>query len=319
MEGNIPEKMRQRNLDLVLQLLSQQGSLSAKALAAATGLSVVSIHKLIDQLQTRDLLREEPQLVKTRGRSARLFAVNPTAYALLSVRLFEGNAGQMLAKMEVIDLAGTRATALVTQPVTTPAALIAQLQTLVQQASQPPRVVVIGLPGVSVAQRLQVTDVAGWQQVQLASLVEQALHLPVQVINDVNAVTYGGVGRVDPQASAVGLYYPRQFGPGVGIVHAGTIITGAHGLAGEIASSPAYQQATYPLADLPTRITQDVQTLVSLLDPAYVFLYTPKHTVTLPQLGLTVQVQTQREFDDDYCYGLLRLGRQMVYQAVLAQ
>ena len=122
MEGNIPEKMRQRNLDLVLQLLSQQGPLSAKALAAATGLSVVSIHKLIDQLQTRDLLREEPQLVKTRGRSARLFAVNQTAYALLSVRLFEGAAGQMLAKMEVIDLAGTRATALVTQPVTTPAA-----------------------------------------------------------------------------------------------------------------------------------------------------------------------------------------------------
>ena len=311
--------MRQRNFDLDLQVRGPQGPLAAKALAAATGVIVVNIQKLIDHLQPRALLREEPQLVKTRGRSARLFAVNPAAYALLSVRLFEGAAGQMLAKIEVIDLAGTRATPLVTRPVTTPAALIDQLQTLVQQASQPPRVVVIGLPGVSVAQRLQVTDVAGWQQVQLATLVQQALSLPVQVINDVNAMTYGGVGRVDPQTSAIGLYYPRQFGPGVGIVHAGTIIAGAHGLAGEIASSPAYQQATYPLADLATRITQDVQTLVSLLDPAYVFLYTPQHTVTLPQLRLTAQVQTARDFDDDYCYGLLRLGRQMVYQAVLTQ
>ena len=130
MEGNIPKKMRQRNLDLVLQLLSQQGPLSAKALAATTGLSVVSIHKLIDQLQTRALLREEPQLAKTRGRSARLYAVNPGAYALLSVRLFEGAAGQMWAEIEIIDLAGTRAQPLVTRPLTTPAHLISQPQTL---------------------------------------------------------------------------------------------------------------------------------------------------------------------------------------------
>ncbi|GEO66946.1 ROK family protein [Levilactobacillus spicheri] len=329
MQGNIPEKMRQRNLHLILKTIITEGSLSVKQLATYTGLSVMSVHNLINVLQAYHLIKTDPHPVKTRGRSAACFVADTTTFSLLSIRIFEHLNG-MTAKLEIIDLGGKRLAGILEQPISTPESLLNLAQQLLKTVNRRPQGTIIGLPGAEIASKVSISDLPGWHDVKLSRYFYEQTAIKTTIINDVTALTYGAIGKLDSDGSAVGLYYPLNFGPGMGIVLHGHSENGTTGMAGEIASGPAYQGQTFPIAatEFQKIVARDVLNVATILDPQAVFIYAPAHPqLDAEQLQATVQadqpllthcqLKLDGDFDDDYCFGLLRFGREIIYRDLI--
>ena len=217
MQGNIPEKMRQRNLHLILKTIITEGSLSVKQLSNYTGLSVMSVHNLINVLQSYHLIKTDPHPAKTRGRSATCFIADTTTFSLLSIRIFE-KLDHMAAKLEIIDLGGKRLAGILEQTITTPESLLNLTQQLLKTAKRRPQGIIIGLPGAEIANKVSISDLVGWRNIKLSRFFYEQTAIKTTIVNDVTALTYGALGKLDPNGSAVGLYYPLNFAPGMGIV-----------------------------------------------------------------------------------------------------
>lgn len=329
MKGNIPEKMRKRNLQLILEALSNDNAMSVKELSAYTGLSVVSIHKLLDQLNTDNLIKESNEVVKTRGRSATQYALNYAGFSILSVRIFESTE-QMHAKIEIIDLAGSRlSTDIFDYQITDVSSLMRAIQSLLGDAQRRPNVIIIGIPGVESNHRVNISDLTDWTNLNLSQEVATQTGIYTKVVNDANAMTYGAIGKVNSSGSAIGIYYPLMFAPGIGIIHQGQPLIGEHGLAGEIASGPYYEQQVFPIKDFTAIVVRDVQSLVTITDPDYVFIFAPQHQLNGSDVVAQLvdkhaffkqyQFKFDTDFDDDYCFGLLRFGRELVFNQLINQ
>lgn len=329
MQGNIPEKMRQRNLHLILKTIITEGSLSVKQLSNYTGLSVMSVHNLINVLQSYHLIKTDPHPAKTRGRSATCFIADTTTFSLLSIRIFE-KLDHMAAKLEIIDLGGKRLAGILEQTITTPESLLNLTQQLLKTAKRRPQGIIIGLPGAEIANKVSISDLVGWRNIKLSRFFYEQTAIKTTIVNDVTALTYGALGKLDPNGSAVGLYYPLNFAPGMGIVLHGRSENGTTGMAGEIASGPAYHGQNFPIAttEFPNVVTRDVLNVATILDPQAVFIYAPAHSqldTTQLQKNILVQqpllahcqLKLDGNFDDDYCFGLLRFGREIIYDDLI--
>lgn len=327
MKGNIPEKMRKRNLHLILQALSSDAAMSVKELSDYTGLSVVSIHKLLEILINDHLIKESVQIAKTRGRSATQYILDYEAFSILSVRIFEGPQN-MIYKMEIIDLAGKRLSSdIVENKIDSLETLTLGIKRLLSETDAQPKIIILGIPGVEVANKLLISDIKDWSQLNLANTIAQSTDIFTKVVNDVNAVAYGAIGKVNPDSSAIALYYPLMFAPGSAIIINGKTISGVNGTAGEIASSSNYEHQIYPIDNINNAVQRDIQNLTSLIDPKYVMVYAPQHQLDIASIQKKLhskgplfkdyQLIFNGDFDDDYCFGLLRFGRELVYNKLI--
>jgi hypothetical protein len=92
-----------------------------------------------------------------------------------------------------------------------------------------------GLPGVEENGLIQSNDYGDLVGDAFMEYYRHKYGVPVLFINDVNAAVKGCFARLSPKSTClVGIYFPRTFPPGAGLVINGEIYTGAHHYAGEI-------------------------------------------------------------------------------------
>ncbi len=137
---------------------------------------------------------------------------------------------------EILD----HAPPIATQDFATPKALIATILRAIEdlQARHPNvRAVGIGVPGFVDFEKgmvLNLTNVRGWQDIPLKSILEEELKLPVAAENDVNCMAYAewklGAGRGYNHLVCIAL----GTGVGGGVVVNGQMVRGAKFAAGEI-------------------------------------------------------------------------------------
>lgn len=321
MKGNIPEKMRRHNLRLILDILTEKKELSAHQLSRETGLSVVSINKLLSTLKDLKLIKISKQNLKTRGRRANCYELELTKYSILSVRIFE-RTSCLIAKMEIIDLGGKRLSpGLIEKKINSVGELLAGIQELLSHKKILPAFLVIGLPKIS-KEKITRQNMDWLNPKFIKAVLTTTFALPCQVVKDANAIAYGAAGRVDFKASAISIYYPLHFCPRAGMVNKGTLINGTHNDAGEFYLSQ--KTAKVSLAD---RISKDIITLASLIDPEYVFIFAPNQKIEKTVIEKKIKATDfnfndykyffNDHFDDRYCYGLLRLGQEKIYDHLL--
>jgi hypothetical protein len=188
------------------------------------------------------------------------------------VRIFESG-NEMIGKMEIVDLAGKRLFGLVEKTIKQVEDILTGVQELLAAANKQPEVIMLGVPGIEIMNKMEYVDLASLQSQNLSQYFQEQTQINTYVVNDANAVAYGAIGRLDVGASLVSLYYPYQFGPGVGIVINGKPMIGANGAAGEIAAGPFYESQKFPVLDLTSAVVRDVQNLVTLIDPKYIVVY----------------------------------------------
>ncbi|MFJ3902966.1 ROK family protein [Streptomyces sp. NPDC090025] len=239
-----PQRLRSGNERLLLDLLRSGGPTSRAQLARTTGLSKPTVSSALASLEGAGLVREAGLHTPERGRSAVLYAPDPTAgYALgidigrswLRVALADLD-GAVVARSEVRNQARTSG----------PMAelVVSTARELMESSGVEPAKVaqaVVGTPGVYDEGRHRVRlaqHLPGWGRPGLFDRMRDGLGVPLAVHNDANLAALGeytsGVGT----GSRLFVYLMIGTGLGMGVVSEGRLFTGAHGGAGEIGFLP---------------------------------------------------------------------------------
>lgn len=239
--------MKEINLNIVFNLIRSQGPLSRSDIARHTGLSVGAVTSLTGKLLASTFIREVGKGQSRVGRPSVPLALNPSASFVVGIKLVE-QSGVKLAGQSIV-VAVTNLEAAVVHSRHTPVNNLrdpqAAIETIIQavedslEESAVPRSKVmgigIGLGGLIDSQQgiCRYSPFLGWRQVPLAQLIEQRLHLPVYIENDVNTLTIAeqwfGAGRGLSHFLVVTI----GSGIGAGVVTNGQIYRGAGGGAGE--------------------------------------------------------------------------------------
>ncbi|KAB0677720.1 ROK family transcriptional regulator [Aureimonas leprariae] len=242
-----PRRVRQSNEVAALRALLQFGSLSRAELARKLRLNRSSSGHIIAGLTADGLVREvaadaspeRPGRLRA-GRPGILLQLVPEASFFLGVEI-----GVEHISVVELDLAAVAVSTSV-EPLDGPSIGVeAAVERAVRQAFQ-------AIPeerwhrcegvGVSVPAQMNrhgfvtVAPLLGWRELYPAEIVRQALPIRVPVLaeNDANAFAIGaGYGRPSSE-TGVTLFIVLESGVGGGIIVDGTLLRGAHGLAGEI-------------------------------------------------------------------------------------
>ncbi len=303
---------RQRNLLTMLNLLQQDSSQSAKDLSTQTGLSIVSINKLLDVLDNKQLITNG--FLNTPGRRAKTYQLRADAGKLGIIQLIENN-GKIQITYFLCDLLGQ--VYLRKEAAKSLDSLDYLLDFIKNMAAKDqPDKIIVGIPGVELNALLQISDVQSLQGINLSAAITTATGIDSSIVNDVNASTYGANEKSSSENITVGIYFPKSFGPGVGIVINNHLLHGADGLTGEI------QFGTVSSENKTQEIIQHLQNIISLLNPNLIIAYIEKLNLSDTEINHIKQTIDRKlplhqnyslnfdhNFENDYLTGLIAIGR----------
>lgn len=240
-----PPLLRRLNESAVLEAIRKHGPMSRARLARQLSLSKSTVSEIVGTLLERRLVREvSRERPGPAGRHATLLDIVPEAGFVAGV-----DCGGTLVRAAVADLKGAvRArrsdlTAHESLP-----ALVDQLATEVARAAaqagaQAERLlaVAVGVPGAVRAADSAIQlcpNVPFLEGVNLAELLQQRLHCPVVVDNDVNLGAVGEKWRGCAANFTDFAYLAVGTGVGMGVILNGSLYRGSHGFAGEVGYLP---------------------------------------------------------------------------------
>lgn len=243
--------MRAINRSTVLSQIKTVGPIPRAELARRTQLSPATITGITAELIQEGLVYEKEMGDSSGGRRPIRLAVNPRGGYVVGAKVMEDHVVGAMTDLE----ATLRAKSTLPLGEKTPAAvaivlgrlvsaLLAQLPKLEEQAGEStaggfpsPRLMGlgVGLAGIVDASQgiVRQSPFFGWKNVPLREMIQEQVHLPVYLDNDVNTLAYtekwfgAGQGINDFLVVTVGR------GVGMGIVVNGQLYNGARGGAGE--------------------------------------------------------------------------------------
>ena len=328
MDKNIPELMRERNFKVIIQTIIQNGSLSSKKIADNTGLSVVSINKLIKILTEKGIVTSSLQKVSTGGRRAIQYTINGNNFNLLTIRILEIDQ-KMVAKLEIINLNGYIISKNDLQvEIIHPEDLSESIKKMLQEQKVIPDLIIIGTSGVESTQKMILSDIPGLSEVNLEQYLFEHTNITAKVINDVNAMVLG-ISKNNQEDNIVGIYYPKNYAPGVGLLISGHLVLGKSGAAGEISLGPSYKNTHYPMKQdvFEKYLLNDLQAIIALLDPNRIVVFAPERKIDKHKLSKDLHdrihqisettIDFDKNIDQTYRNGLINYGREKIFEKII--
>ncbi|ABS15199.1 MULTISPECIES: ROK family protein [Brucella] len=235
--GKNPERIRDHNRRVVLDVVRRHGPLGRMHIARLTHLTAQAIANIVDELVSENLLMQLGRLKKGRGQPPIQFAVNPEGAMTIGVEM-----GSTHMVTTVLDLSGKPRTQHV-RPIqdVSPERLSTQLRKEVDavKTSFPARLLGIGvvMPGpfdIEGMSSVGPTTLPGWSGIDAAAVLSEACGESVLVENDANAAAVGE--RLFGAGHAISNFAMIYFGAGIGLgmIQDGAPFRGAFGNAGEI-------------------------------------------------------------------------------------
>ena len=228
------------NRNLLLNMIRREGQISRTQLTEMSGLSVGAVSGIINELLAADWVFATGEGDYTGGRRQTLLRLNPEAGYAVGLKLMEDRIVSAVTDFEATILTHDE------HPFTfdeDPDRVSDILATVIKTSMIRSNVSAerffgagIGLAGVinGHSGTVRYSPFFGWQDVPLADLVNQRIHVPVFVENDVNALTITeqlfGAGR--RHLNFVVVTVGR--GIGMGMVINGQLYQGSNGGAGEV-------------------------------------------------------------------------------------
>lgn len=242
-KGSNAERSRYRNRQAVLEQVRTAGTIGRAEIARALSLTTQTVSNIIAELSNDGLLLEKGRLSGGRGLPAMQYALNPKGGYALGIEVRPDAIFAALLDMEGCSVSTERVALQGSDPANVLSqAKILYAKTLENVPSARGRMLGAGvvMPGpfglTGIADKS--TDLIGWQEVDATTLFAEALELPVVVSNDANAAAIAE--RLNGVARDITSYAYLYFGAGLGLglIHKGQLIDGAHGNAGEIGHIP---------------------------------------------------------------------------------
>jgi predicted NBD/HSP70 family sugar kinase len=235
--GKNPERSRDHNRRVVLDVVRRHGSLGRMHIARLTHLTAQAIANIVDELVDENLLMETGRLRSGRGQPPIQFAVNPDGAMTMGIEMASDH-----MVTTVLDLAGQPRSRRImpvsdTSPQQVASHLRAELETV--KANSAARLLGIGvvMPGpfeIEGMTSVGPTTLPGWSGIDAAALLSEACGETVMVENDATAAAVGE--RIFGAGHSISNFCMIYFGAGVGLgmVQDGAPFRGAFGNAGEI-------------------------------------------------------------------------------------
>lgn len=146
-------------------------------------------------------------------------------------------------------------------------------------------IVSFSLPGVERGGVILTNDYTELEGISFSDHFQQKYQLPVIIENDVNAAVFGYSRYMEAVSVIAGIYFPKSFGPGAGIVIDGKVLKGSCGFAGEISLLPMGIDWLSINYENPQEVGSAISSLISvfcgILNPGQIVLYGDFFTDTL--------------------------------------
>lgn len=276
--------LRQQNISLLRRTLKELRLATKPQLAEASGLSVVTVNSLLKELVERDEAQALTEASSTGGRPATQYQFQAERRLALVGYMYEQAGADQLYIM-LINLLGEPLTLLQEK---FPAArvdmdfLVGIFQPYLQQY---PAIstILIGLPGVETAGRLNVVDYPALMDCAFSEEMSSRLGKPVQMVNDINATVVGlgaSLGSDSQRETVLGIYWPQHYPPGAGILIQGQLYTGRDGMAGEIGHRFGQPGRIKPPVSHQAEVMEMTELLTRMWNPHRLVFYDERLTET---------------------------------------
>ncbi len=314
--------MKEINKNLVRDSLKILRKATKQELSLRTGLSVVTIHSLLTEMIQEREVYEGDMIPSNGGRPSLMYCYNEN-FGHVMVIYGHQKDNNNLIRMLVVNLVGDT---VYREEMFLDKIMPESFDDMIEHGLRKfPSIELLGfgLPGEEEDGIITLNDYVDIIGPVFMKRVKDKFKLQVSFVNDINAAIngyyhYKSLGNYD---SIVGLYFPRIYNPGAGIVIKGEIFTGKSSFAGEIGALPiGIDWLTLDYQD-GERVTREIAKLLSIfssiLAPDLFVLYGDflsselsdkiKNKAEVMLGGLfSVHITISDKFEEDFELGMIK-------------
>jgi hypothetical protein len=317
-------QMKEINKNILRQILRERRKATKPELSKLTRLSVVTVNSLISDMVSSGEVIEGNEIPSNGGRPSRQYVYNGNYRKALIIYGYEDN-NKDLFHMLIINTFGE---CIERKKGYYSKVSIDSFDMWIENAFKSHEnicAIVFGLPGAEENGVIYVNDYSGIIGDKFLSYYQFKYGVSVLYENDINATVYGFYARQDSQTvqTVAGLYYPRVYGPGAGVVIKKEIYKGCKNFAGELnwlPLKPSWNEVNYENSEeVVLMLSQIVVVYSCVLAPERIVFYGDFLTVEiLEKLALRVQellkgnflpqIQFEKSLKKDFEIGMIQIA-----------
>ena len=227
--------MKQLNISTLRRVLSGEGKATKSQLSRLTGLSVVTVNALITEMLEQGEVQELGMVPSGGGRPSMQYGY---CYGYRTMVIIYGHQleGRNYIHTLVVDLKGQKLWERQGYMEEIGAESFDSCLDEVFAGFGNIGLIAFGLPGEAIDDVVTINDFSGLEGLDFLPRIREKYGVPVLFENDINAMAYGYYRKhcgMDV-TSLVGIYFPRSFLPGAGLILDGSIYYGNSHFAGEM-------------------------------------------------------------------------------------
>lgn len=323
--------IRNRNLTSVRAVFEHDNVLVASQIAKKTGLSVVTVNAILEEMCKNGEMAKQGQSSPGSGRPSALYRYN--RHYSCGLILFAYNSGDTIVMHTLVvnhfgeelkATAGHFSELGETHILTAIEGCVTEFPQIGQ--------LLFGLPGTERHGVVTSGDFASFINAAFLGRIKESYRLNITFINDINAAAYGhNRSSEKPSENEVGIFFPAHFPPGAGIILQGQLYLGDTGFAGEIANL----SGQIPWNDLYRRSEEEIAgqiypillSLICVINPGRIILYGEYLTdgirkrllhalhVALPAAAIP-EILWPDTFESDFKNGLIALIKDKLWEGL---
>lgn len=312
--------IREQNLGMVTRALHKEQVATAARLRELTGLSVVTLTKLLDTLIESGIVLPGEVVSPGLGRPAATYRFNSSYRLILIVSCYK-RAGHDYAGYSVHDLFG--------ECIERREELLSNIHTdefrigieLYLERYDNIAIIGISMPSDTIGGRVASAIRHDPRSKRLSKHLELRFGVPVFFETDINAATLGCYNRIQEQDFVSGIVLVPGRAPACGFCYEGELIRGRDGMAGEVRFFPMYND----VGILPTEPQQadelavrTLRAVMCVLNPSVVVVYTEnlkpgiyerlkKRLGSAAEIAMLPKIEVNDKIRDDIVSGMITL------------
>ena len=322
--------MKQLNKSTLRSILSQKGAATKPELAKYSGLSVVTVNALLSEMLHEGEVREGGSAPSGGGRPSMQYLYNYD-YRTMAVVYGHQLEGRSCIHTLAVNLDGKKLWEWQEYmeeigPESFDAALDEVFSVFGNTG-----LIAFGLPGEAIGSEVTINDFKGLEGKVFLPRLRERYQVPVLFENDINAMTYGYYQSKcqEGETCVAGIYFPRSYFPGAGLILNGRIYYGASHFAGEIGAMrmpvPWEKLDYFEKNQVLSQLEEVLVSYSCIAAPSRFILYGDFFTADMPRLleqrvgsrlggRFPVRVETSEKLEEDYETGMISLAHKRIVE-----
>lgn len=227
------KQLKDNNKKIIRKQIYMNSKLSKPQIAKETGLSLMTVNNLVTEMLENQELVECGLIPSGGGRPSMTYKLNYNYGHIVYVIAYQaGDNNKVL--FGITNLSGELVEEV--RKETTEIEINTFLLELDRFFADYENIylLVFGIPGEMVDGEITVCDYTNLIGKKFMTYYKERYHVPIIVENDVNAITFGYSSGQNEQVNVAGIFFPRKYQPGAGLVLDGKVFRGHNSFAGEV-------------------------------------------------------------------------------------